>query len=331
MFGKGLFVCAGKGAVLDEFSLIKTWFNCTALQPHAENIVLGNGDDCAMISIPEGHVLAQSIDTQVADLHFPASAPAALIGYRALAVSISDLAAMGATPHSFSLALTLPKADEVWLSELSRGMAALAQQCNITLIGGDTTRGPLTLSFHVQGFIDPVKALRRSGAKPGNRVFVSGHLGDAGGALPLVLKGSLPDKAQTYSERYLLNAYYYPQPQLALGRWLAEHGASAAIDISDGFLADLGHILSASGVGAEIAVDKLSLSDALVGLYGAEEARNMALTAGDDYQLCFCWPQDQLFPGDCPVKVTEIGMISHRKGIDTQGRTDDLKQGFKHF
>ena len=317
--------------MLNEFSLIKTWFDCPALKVHNQHIVLGNGDDCAIISLPEGQALAQSIDTQVADVHFPVTAPAALIGYRALAASVSDLAAMGAAPHSFSFALTMPDADALWLSELSRGMAEFAEQYQLTLIGGDTTRGPLTLSFHVQGFVKPEQALKRSGAKPGDRIFVSGTLGDAGGALPLVLKGILPDTVNSPDEKTLLNAYYYPRPQLRLGQWLAEQGANAAIDVSDGLLADLNHILSASGVGASIDVCKLPLSNALKRLYGDDKSRHMALTSGDDYQLCFCWPADTTFPESCPVTVTEIGIINQDSGIDFQGDGVAIKTGFCHF
>ena len=322
---------------MDEFSLIRTWFDQPQLQLHNQHILLGNGDDCSLLSIPDNYTLAQSMDTLVADVHFPGNAPAYFIGYRSLMVCLSDLAAMGATPHSFFLALTLPEINETWLSEFSRGLAEAAGKYQLTLTGGDTTRGPLTISCLVQGMLPKGKALYRKGAKTGDRIFVSNTLGDAGGALPQVLAGQLP--AQTVpadetkkAEDALLRSYYLPQPQIILGQWLVKHGATAAIDISDGLLADLNHILKASNRGAYINSDKVPISNALNLLYEKEKAIELALTGGDDYQLCFCWPQDLVLPESCPCSITEIGAITAdiTTIIDRQGR-DYMQSGYNHF
>ena len=317
---------------VDEFSLIAAYFNIPALQPCKEHIVLGNGDDAAVIAVPSGQWLVQSMDAQVADIHFPAGASADRIGYRALAASVSDLAAMGAKPHSFSLSLTLPEMDHAWLNHLSAGMVRFATEYHMTLLGGDLTKGPsIVLAFHVQGFVDADKVLRRSGARLGDRIFVSGTLGDAGGGLPLVQQCSeLPLTGS--AQDILMHAYYEPKPQWELGRWLLQQGVQVAIDISDGLLADLQHILDSSGVGAHLDRKKLPLSDALCVVYSLQDAQTLALSSGDDYQLCFCWPADRRFPYEaCPTIVTEIGKIVSSCGITDEDGTCYKAVGFNHF
>jgi len=319
------------GYALNEFSLINTWFKGPSLQPCQQQIIVDNGDDGAAIDVPKDQVLVQSIDTQVAGIHFPASAPAALIGYRALAAAVSDLAAMGASAHSYFLALTVPEGNSVWLSEFSRGLAKFTQRYGIALIGGDTTKGPLTISLHVQGFASPSKLLKRSGAQVGDAIFVSGTLGDAGAALPWALKGKRPDGECSDNEKHLLTAYYSPTPQIKLGQWLTHHGVTTAIDISDGLLADLSHILTASDVGARIDIKKLPLSEAINAFHTESEAYQLALHAGDDYQLCFCWPKGKALPKDCPVNIHKIGVITEDCGLfDNQGKALNA-QGFSHF
>ena len=208
---------------IGEFTLIKQYFTREELSPTSSDIT-GIGDDCALIEIPEGMQLAQSLDTLVEGVHFPSDCDPELLGYRALAVNLSDLAAMGAKPHSFILGLTLPTSDEFWLSGFSDGLSLLARKTGIALIGGDTTRGPLTLSIQVQGLIPKGKALKRNGAQPGDKIYVSGHLGDAAGALDFVLKNHLPATTTNNNIRQLLNRYYKPSPRIALGQWLVANG-----------------------------------------------------------------------------------------------------------
>lgn len=316
-----------------EFELIHRYFNRAELAPRLPGLT-GIGDDCALLELPPGMQLAQSMDTLVEGVHFPKGCDPNLLAYRALAVNLSDLAAMGATPHSFTLGLTLPEANPDWLQSFSDGLTQLARKVGIALIGGDTTRGPLTLTLQVQGLVARGQALRRCGARVGDRIYVSGHPGDASGALAFVLQGLQPDTAQNPDIRYLLERYYRPSPRLALGRWLSQQGASAALDISDGLLGDLNHILHASGVGAALDLDAIPCSEALTRVYGAEPARNHALKGGDDYELCFTWPENKPMPNavpeDCPLtcigQITDSGKLTDR----TTGTLLPL-EAFTHF
>lgn len=320
---------------MNEFELINRYFNQPCLtEPFdaTEDVVLGIGDDCAVVSIAEGLQLVQSIDTLVEGVHFSVGIDPVLLGWRVLAVSVSDLAAMGAKPHSFTLALTLPKPDTEWLAGFCRGMAECAGHCPIPLIGGDTTCGPLTISLHVQGVVPAGGALLRNGAQVGDTIYVSGTLGDAGGALPMVLQGVSIDDAKNDIERFLLERYYRPQPRLRLGQWLREHGATAAIDVSDGLLGDLAHILRSSGCGAELKSSALPLSPALCAVYSDEKARSLALTAGDDYELCFTASDKTFDVSRSPMQVTAVGTITKQPGLYVNGQMSDLEQGgFRHF
>ena len=242
---------------LGEFDLIRDYFDRSELRSKRSDVV-GIGDDCALLSVPEGMQLAQSLDTLVEGVHFPVHCDPYYLGYRSLSVNLSDLAAMGATPHSFTLGLTLPKADPDWLKSFSDGLADLAEKYDVGLIGGDTTKGPLTISIQAQGLIQAGKALRRNGARISDLIYVSGCLGDAAGALPDVLEGCLPETALDSDSKYLLQRYFTPFPQIALGEWLAQNGATSALDISDGVLGDLGHILKSSQVGAELDIAAVS-------------------------------------------------------------------------
>lgn len=321
---------------MTEPDLIEHYFNQSGLtgQPGCTGgVVVGIGDDCALVSVPDGWQLAQSIDTLVEGVHFPVGIDPVLLGWRALAVSISDLAAMGARPHSFFLALTLPRVDTDWLAGFCQGMADLAARCSIPLVGGDTTRGPLTISLHVQGIVSANQALRRNGARPGDTVYVSGTLGDAGGALPLVLKGATGiEDGKNASETLLLARYYQPQPRLTLGQWLVDQGATAAIDISDGLLGDCSHILQASGCGATLNSNALPISDALRAVYPEDRARSLALTAGDDYELCFTAPASAIAESGSPIPVVAIGTVVEQAGICLDGQfIDSSEGGFRHF
>ncbi|MGB1271447.1 MAG: thiamine-phosphate kinase, partial [Endozoicomonas sp.] len=282
-----------------EFELIQHYFSRPELSARVKEQgkytdgLLGIGDDCALLTVPQGMQLAQSLDTLVEGVHFPRECDPYALGYRALAVNLSDLAAMGAEPHSFTMGLTLPDNSDAWLQGFSDGLSKLAMKAGIVLIGGDTTRGPLTLSLQVQGLVPTGKALLRSGAQPGDLICVTGTLGDAAGALPFVLAGESVRQQEDDSLRYLLFRYWLPCPRLSAGQWLRENGASAALDISDGLLGDLGHLLKASGVGAEIDPALVPRSATLNRQYDREKALQLALTGGDDYELCFTVPEEQ--------------------------------------
>lgn len=260
-----------------------------------EDVLLGIGDDAALLQPPPGHVLAVAVDTLVEDVHFPAGTAAADIGWKALAVNLSDLAAMGATPAWAVMSLTLPHADRRFVEGLIEGFSTLAGQHRLALVGGDTTRGPLSITVTVHGFVPPGKALRRAGAQVGDAVMVTGTLGDAAAGLCCLDHGR--DDADRLimaaggSRAKLLERLNRPQPRLAAGTFLRGI-ASACIDVSDGLLADLGHLCTASGVGAQIDADALPLSSALLTLFDAQ-ARDFALAGGDDYELCFTVPAER--------------------------------------
>ncbi|WP_067587570.1 thiamine-phosphate kinase [Endozoicomonas ascidiicola] len=322
-----------------EFELIQKYFarsELTAPEGKASPVALGIGDDCALLDIPSGMQLAQSMDTLVEGVHFPKNAPPFALGYRALAVNLSDLAAMGAEPHSFTLGLTLPDVSPEWLASFSDGLACLAKQFKIALIGGDTTRGPLTITIQAQGLIPTGKAMLRSRAQPGDLICVTGTLGDAAGALPAVLKGECPESASNIHVRQLLNRYWYPTPRILEGQWLRRKGATAALDISDGILGDLRHILKASDVGAEIDPSLVPISPALKRTFHPAAALKTALTGGDDYELCFTIPRDLAMTlppeinDDC--KITCIGQVTSESGAlrDSRGRLITAK-AYTHF
>jgi thiamine-monophosphate kinase len=269
---------------ITEFALIERFFSrCGAQRGDVE---LGVGDDGALLRAPVGEDLVAAIDTLVAGVHFLPHAEPASIGHRALAVNLSDLAAMGARPAWALLALTLPAADENWLEEFARGLDALARAHNVALVGGDTTRGPLCVTVQVLGHVPRGSALRRAGGSPGDALFLSGTAGDAAAGL-LLEQGELA-LADAAAEE-LRARFAFPTPRVALGEALRSH-ASACIDISDGLLGDAAKLAAASGCGVEIALEELPLSQALVHAVGAERARHLALSGGDDYELCFSVP-----------------------------------------
>jgi thiamine-monophosphate kinase len=266
---------------LSESELITRFFrNCGAQR---RDVVLGVGDDAALTECPPGMQLAATIDTLVAGVHFPHLTPAAAIGHRALAVNLSDLAAMGARPAWALLALTLPAAADAWLAEFAAGFGALARAHEVALIGGDTTRGPLTISVQLLGHVPQGRALTRAGGRAGQLLYVSGSPGDAAAGLAIEQgRLSAPGQAAPYlRERFLM-----PTPRVALGERLREH-ASACIDVSDGLLGDAGKLAAASGVGLEMFYTALPVSRPLVEALGEQAARELALSGGDDYELLF--------------------------------------------
>jgi thiamine-monophosphate kinase len=266
---------------LSEFALIDRYFrNCGLKRP---DVHLGIGDDAALLDSPASCDLVAAIDTLVDGIHFPHGSPPASVGHRVLAVNLSDLAAMGAKPAWALLALTLPNINEDWLSEFAAGFSDLARAHDVALVGGDTTSGPLCATVQILGHVPRAQALLRSGARPGDLVFVSGTPGDAAGGLA-VEQGRL--HAEAGAATYLRKRFLYPTPRLALGKSLRGY-ASACIDVSDGLLGDVGKLVHASGCGVDIEYKDLPVSEALVEAVGDERARELALTGGDDYELCF--------------------------------------------
>ncbi|EXJ16973.1 thiamine-phosphate kinase [Imhoffiella purpurea] len=296
---------------MSEFDLIRSYF--ANLGPCRLDVGLGVGDDCALLDVPEGRSLAVSMDTLVAGTHFFSDCDPAAIGYKSLAVGLSDLAAMGAEPAWSTLALTLPSPDPVWIREFSAGYARLSNAYGIRLVGGDTTRGPLSVTVQVHGFVPSGSAVRRCGARSGDLVFVSGTLGDAGLALRHLLAGEAvePD---------LRRRLEYPTPRVELGRHLLGL-ATAMIDISDGLAADLSHILAASRVGAELDLARLPLSPQVAEAVAASDDWALPLASGDDYELCFCLPPERAIQArelarelGCPV--CQIGVIRPGSGLE---------------
>lgn len=322
---------------LGEFELIQHYFADLTAQVNYSPLVLGIGDDCALLAPDPAHWTAVSTDTLVAGVHFPENTPAADIGWKALAVNLSDLAAMGATPSWFNLALTLPAADSEWLRQFCDGMAQLIQLFPIKLIGGDTTRGPLSITITVAGQLPAGKALLRSGAKDGDSVFVSGYLGDAGRGLQLWQLNN----ASHPVEHHLIQRLLRPQPRLTLGSSLLTL-ANSCIDISDGLFGDLKHICERSAVQAQIDAALLPLSADLLNDLEPAQAIKLALTAGDDYELCFTAAAEHevaifKLSDALGVPVTKIGQLFACDDLTQPGITilnysaSESESAFQHF
>lgn len=309
---------------MDEFALIRRYFEPLG-RPRPE-VRLGIGDDAALLALPPQSELCITTDTLVAGHHFAADAAAADVGWKALAVNLSDLAAMGAAPLAYTLALTLPEADEPWLQGLAAGLAELAAQHDLPLIGGDTTRGPLSLTLTALGHVPAGRALRRQGAREGDLVCVTGTLGDA--ALALQLGAQAPEALRQRLHR--------PQPRLAAGQALREL-ASAGLDLSDGLAGDLAHLCRASGVGASVRADLLPASAAFAA--AAPAAQRLALQAqgGDDYELCLTLPPERVEAATaaCGLPLTVIGRITREPGVRFCTAAGEIlplaPHGYRHF
>ena len=317
---------------MDEFALIRKHFQ--SLAPGSSDVLLGVGDDCALLLPPPGEELAVTTDKLVAGRHFDAQARPQDIGWKSLAVSLSDLAAMGARPRWFVLALTVEQADEAWLTAFAQGLKALATVAGIALVGGDTTRGPLSITITAMGTLPSGKALRRSCAKPGDAICVTGTLGDAALALEL---GLATQCARFDADReYLKARLNRPTPRLAAGHDLRGL-ARAAIDLSDGLAGDLQHILEESWVGAEIRADRLPKSEAFQRLSSAGSGLSLQAGGGDDYELCVCIPPELLAEArrKLDVPLTEIGRITREPGLkwlDAAGEPLAVElRGYNHF
>ncbi|PAV24586.1 thiamine-phosphate kinase [Tamilnaduibacter salinus] len=313
---------------MDEFELIRRFVDPVARATRNEAVRLGPGDDGAIQSVPAGYELVFSIDTMVAGVHFPNAYPGHCLATRALGAAVSDLAAMGADPVCFTLSLTLPHSDEAFLSSFFQSLSDRAQALGVALAGGDVTAGPLSVSVQAHGQVPAGAAITRGGAKPDQLVVVSGTLGDAAGALDMLDR----DRPNEY-QGALLARYHRPEPRLALGQRLRSM-ATAAVDVSDGLLADLGHLLVASGCGATIDASAVPCSDALLRCAG-QGAGVLALTGGDDYELCFTLPEvqwsDELSE---TVPLTVIGRTHPAPGLDVVNRPPGLNRamtGYDHF
>ena len=314
---------------LGEFELIARYFS----RPVARrDVLVGVGDDAALLEVPAGQALAAATDTLVEGRHFLPDAPPESVGHQALAVNLSDLAAMGAEPAWTLLALSLPEPDTHWLEGFARGFHALADRAGLTLVGGDTVRGPRVVTVQVLGFVPAGLALRRDGARPGDVLYASGSLGDAAAGLKLLRDGRRAD-----TDSSLVRRYRFAEPRLALG--MALRGvASAAIDVSDGLLGDLGKLCDASGVGAILELEQLPLSRALLASFDATQAERFALGGGDDYELAFAVPRAAVSEMETSLatigRITRIGEIVTGHGVRCQraGQTVEPEiAGYDHF
>lgn len=334
-----------------EFAIIEKYFRDSRLCFQGQGVDLAIGDDCALLSLDENHQLAMSMDLLQEGVHFPAGAVPELLGQRALAVNLSDLAAMGAEPVCFTLGLSLPTADDSWLEAFSAGLGKMARDYQCPLVGGDLIRGHLQVAIQVQGRIPRGQALLRSSARPGHLIYVTGTLGDAAAALALIEqldRGKEPpapesalstNKLPARHREHLINAFYCPEPRVAVGK--AIRGlASAAIDISDGLLSDLGHLVQASAVGAELDVVQLPLSEAMQKCIKEERQAALALSGGDDYELCFTVPpenchavEDAIAALGVPLaRVGEIVTGDKVQCLDSFGEPIPFEhEGYNHF
>ncbi len=308
-----------------EFDIISRYFTGSEWQM-PDQVVLGPGDDCAILAVSPGEQLVVSTDSLIESVHFPAGFDPALVASRALRVNISDLAAMGAAPLACTLALNLPVAEEAWLQAFSCSFREQCELLAIPLVGGNIAKGPLTVTVQVLGTVKAGEVLRRDGARVGDDVYVTGTLGHGVGGL-LALQGKIEADE-------LITGYTTPTSRITTGQRLKPF-ATAAIDISDGLLADLGHILEASGVAAELLVKRVPVAEELRKALGDDKALELALTGGDDYELCFTAPADlrkTILSQDFDVMVTRVGHIKVGEGVQLSP-PQELAQtsGYQHF
>ena len=307
---------------MDEFELINRYF---VRASEARGVITGIGDDGAVLRPDVGRELITVIDTLVEGTHFPGKIAAADLGYRAVAVNLSDIAAMGGRPRWMTLALTMPSSDAAWVEHFADGLFAAAAEHDVALVGGDTTRGESTVvTVQITGDVAAGTAIHRSGAKVGDTIFVTGTVGDAAAGLDLLSAGK-PDE-------YLSSRFARPVARVSFGQALVGT-AHAAIDISDGLLADLQKLLTASGVGAEIDIDHLPISEPLRSSFDVDAQRRFAMSGGDDYELCFTASDDAL-PDSGDVPVTAIGRITAGASIvcrDDGAIVEYADSGYRHF
>ena len=314
---------------MSEFDLIARIRDRAATRA---DVILGIGDDAALLHVPPGKLLVVATDTLNVDVHFPADTAAADVGWKALAVNLSDLAAMGARPAWCTLSLSLPHADEAWVDGFLDGFLALANQHDVALVGGDTTRGPLSICVTVHGLVDPDSVLRRDAACVDDDIWVTGTLGDAAAALVQLRAGGAADAA-------LRARLDRPTPRIAIARMFAGI-VHAAIDLSDGLLADLGHVCTASGVGAVVELDALPASPMLSARFNVEARQVLQASGGDDYELCFTAVPTQRdaiarLAREHDIAITRVGRIVAGSGVscgDGHGQPWHApRSGYVHF
>jgi thiamine-monophosphate kinase len=321
---------------LGEFELIRRFFVRSERAARDPRVLLGIGDDAALLQVPPGSDLAVSVDTIVAGRHFPEGSDARSIGHRALAVNLSDMAAMGATPAWATLALTMPSADSDWLEKFAAGFLDLADAHSVALVGGDTTRGPLTVSVQILGSVPHGSALRRGGGAAGDVLAVSGTLGDAAAGLALLQAppaAKLPPEAEA-----LILSFDYPAPRVQLGQ-AARGIASAAMDLSDGLIGDLPKLAEACGLAAHVCIEALPLSCALRKSVSLSQARDWALAGGDDYELLFAVPATRFAElkgaaDQLNLTLTPIGELHAGAGVTWSLNGEDFAprvSGYEHF
>ena len=320
---------------MNEFEIIQQYFASHNGQVSRSDVVIGIGDDAAITEVAAGQQLVSTTDVLIAGVHFPEATDTADIGYKALAVNISDLAAMGADPAWFSLTLSMPNADPVWLEPFSRGLFAIADEFNMVLVGGDTVRGPLVIGVQAFGLVPNGEALLRSNAKVGDAIYVTGNVGDAAVATQS-LQGKI--KLEPMEQQQVLTKLNRPRPRVAAGKVL-RGVANSCIDLSDGLAADLNHILEASGVGATINIDSIPVSTVYKKHIEQLGGLARAMSFGDDYELCFTLPANidgsSLTKLDLQVAYARVGTIEAEPGLrinDSNGQEIKLNQrGYNHF
>ncbi|GAA0290327.1 thiamine-phosphate kinase [Psychrosphaera haliotis] len=320
---------------MKEFEMIQTYFSGRG--PQRKDVIVGVGDDAALMKMPQDKLLVVATDTMVENTHFFTDTSARSIGHRCLAVNLSDFAAMGAEPAWASVAITLPNADEQWVKEFADGLFEIAEYYNVQIVGGDTTQGPLAVTVSLKGFITEGKALLRSGAKAGDWIYVTGELGESALAVDSKINGlKFPEDIASHIQQ----RFDYPVARIAAGQ-VVRHAATSALDISDGLIQDLGHILKASSVSARIDVERLPISHTLYDAVGQEKAISLALTGGEDYEILFTVPEQQKGYLEqnataMGVKYTCIGQIcGGDTGIELLFNDEPFnlkgQKGFQHF
>jgi thiamine-monophosphate kinase len=328
---------SSKKASIGEFSIIEKYFSNLG---QSKGVSLGVGDDCAILEIPPDKQLVTTVDTLVEAIHFPSSSSPGDIAQRALRVNLSDIAAMGAEPHWFTLALTHQTGNEEWIYRFSKALEKDAKKFGCTLVGGDLTAGPLSITIQVLGTVDRGKAIKRSGVKEGDYIYVTGSLGEAAAATFLFEKppNSLNSLPKSLIDR-LYNKFYRPEPRIQEGI-LLQNIASSAIDISDGLIADLGHILSSKSYGANIEFERIPYANFLTDIADHDLIRKWILSGGDDYELCFTVSKKHVallesMMASKKIQVCYIGQVSINPGIrcyDNQGELlNIIKSGYQHF
>lgn len=330
-----------------EFDIIRQYFSGIGTPAHSPGVVLGVGDDAAVLQIPSSLQQCVSTDMLVESVHFPVDAPSALVGQKALSVNLSDLAAMGARPFCFTLSLSLPEYNARWLEGFSEGLSRVAERYACPLVGGDTCTGPLVISIQVLGLAEPQSILRRDGARVGDAVLVTGTLGKgalglAAMGLPVHFDAGLHEQLNDLSPQAretLENFYYCPQPRLDFARQAAPY-INSAIDVSDGLVGDLGHIVHASGAGAIVDSSAIPFAPAVVDCTSPSQRLEAALYGGDDYELCFTAAKENLaalkeVASNLQLQLTEIGEIDQGEGLRIRDQHGNLgaaqTKAYRHF